>query len=30
VNVKTWRFAFNRLEDLAEILILGREREFLT
>jgi pimeloyl-ACP methyl ester carboxylesterase len=30
VNVKTWHFAFNRLDDLPEILILGREREFLT
>jgi pimeloyl-ACP methyl ester carboxylesterase len=30
VNVKTWHFAFNRLDDLPEILIQGREREFLT
>jgi pimeloyl-ACP methyl ester carboxylesterase len=29
-NVKTWHFAFNRLDDLPEILIRGREREFLT
>jgi pimeloyl-ACP methyl ester carboxylesterase len=29
-NVKTWHFAFNRLDDLPEILIQGREREFLT
>ena len=28
--MKTWHFAFNRLDDLPEILILGREREFLT
>ena len=30
VNVKTWHFAFNRLDDLPEILIQGREREFLS
>jgi pimeloyl-ACP methyl ester carboxylesterase len=30
VNVKTWHFAFNRLDDLPEILLQGREREFLT
>lgn len=30
VNVKTWHFAFNRLSDLPEILMQGREREFLT
>lgn len=30
VNVKTWHFAFNRLDDLPEILITGRERAFLT
>jgi pimeloyl-ACP methyl ester carboxylesterase len=30
VNVKTWHFAFNRLADLPEILLQGREREFLT
>ncbi|OSQ39069.1 alpha/beta hydrolase [Thalassospira mesophila] len=29
-NVKTWHFAFNRLDDLPEILITGRERAFLT
>jgi pimeloyl-ACP methyl ester carboxylesterase len=29
-NVKTWHFAFNRLDDLPEILLHGREREFLT
>jgi len=29
VNVKTWHFAFNRLDDLPEILILGREREYV-
>ena len=29
-NVKTWHFAFNRLDDLPEILVAGREREFLT
>jgi pimeloyl-ACP methyl ester carboxylesterase len=29
-NVKTWHFAFNRLDDLPEILIRGHEREFLT
>lgn len=28
-NVKTWHFAFNRLDDLPEILLQGREREFL-
>ena len=30
VNVKTWQLAFNRLDDLPEILLQGREREFLT
>lgn len=30
VNLKTWHFAFNRLDDLPEILLEGREREFLT
>jgi pimeloyl-ACP methyl ester carboxylesterase len=30
VNVKTWHFAFNRLDDLPELLLHGREREFLT
>lgn len=29
-NVKTWHFAFNRLDDLPEILLNGREKEFLT
>jgi len=29
-NVKTWHFAFNRLDDLPELLLHGREREFLT
>lgn len=29
-NVKTWQLAFNRLHDLPEILLQGREREFLT
>ena len=29
-NLKTWHFAFNRLDDLPEVLIQGREREFLT
>ena len=29
-NVKTWHFAFNRLDDLPELLLKGREREFLT
>lgn len=29
-NVKTWHFAFNRLDDLPELLLQGREREFLT
>ena len=29
-NLKTWHFAFNRLDDLPEILLHGREREFLT
>ncbi|MFM0046021.1 alpha/beta fold hydrolase [Paraburkholderia sediminicola] len=29
-NVKTWHFTFNRLADLPEILLRGREREFLT
>lgn len=26
-NVKTWHFAFNRLDDLPEVLFQGRERE---
>jgi len=29
-NVKTWQLAFNRLDDLPEILLQGRERELLT
>jgi pimeloyl-ACP methyl ester carboxylesterase len=29
-NVKTWHFGFNRLDDLPETLLQGREREFLT
>ena len=29
-NLKTWHFAFNRLDDLPELLIQGRERLFLT
>lgn len=29
-NVKTWHFAFNRLDDLPELLLEGRERAFLT
>lgn len=29
-NIKTWHFAFNRLDDLPELLLRGREREFLT
>jgi pimeloyl-ACP methyl ester carboxylesterase len=29
-NVKTWHFAFNRLDDLPEVLLQGRERAFLT
>jgi pimeloyl-ACP methyl ester carboxylesterase len=28
-NLRTWHFAFNRLADLPEILLAGREREFL-
>ena len=30
VNVRTWHFAFNRLADLPEILIQGRERSFVS
>lgn len=30
VNLKSWQFAFNRLEDLPEILVQGRERDYLT
>jgi pimeloyl-ACP methyl ester carboxylesterase len=29
-NLRTWHFAFNRLDDLPEVLIAGRERAFLT
>jgi len=28
-NLKSWQFAFNRLNDLPEILVQGREREYL-
>ena len=28
-NLRTWHFAFNRLDDLPEALIQGREREYL-
>jgi pimeloyl-ACP methyl ester carboxylesterase len=28
-NLKSWQFAFNRLNDLPEMLVQGREREFL-
>ena len=28
-NLKTWQFAFNRLNDLPEMLIQGRERAYL-
>jgi pimeloyl-ACP methyl ester carboxylesterase len=28
-NLRTWHFAFNRLEDLPELLVQGREREYL-
>jgi pimeloyl-ACP methyl ester carboxylesterase len=30
VNLKSWQFAFNRLDDLPEILVQGRERAYLT
>jgi pimeloyl-ACP methyl ester carboxylesterase len=30
VNLKAWQFAFNRLNDLPEILVQGRERAYLT
>lgn len=30
VNLKTWHFAFNRLDDLPEILLQGHERAFLS
>jgi pimeloyl-ACP methyl ester carboxylesterase len=29
VNLKSWQFAFNRLNDLPEILVQGRERAYL-
>ena len=29
LNLKSWQFAFNRLEDLPEILVQGRERAYL-
>jgi len=29
-NLKMWHFAFNRLEDLPEILVQGHERAYLT
>jgi len=29
VNLKSWQFTFNRLNDLPEILVQGREREYL-
>jgi len=29
-NLKSWQFGFNRLNDLPEMLIQGREREYLT
>jgi len=29
-NVKTWHLAFNRLDDLPEILLQARDRELLT
>ena len=29
-NVKQWHFHFNRLDDLPELLVTGRERAFLT
>jgi pimeloyl-ACP methyl ester carboxylesterase len=30
VNLKSWQFAFNRLDDLPEILVQGHERAYLT
>jgi pimeloyl-ACP methyl ester carboxylesterase len=30
VNLKTWQFSFNRLNDLPEILVQGHEREYLS
>jgi pimeloyl-ACP methyl ester carboxylesterase len=29
INLKSWQFAFNRLNDLPELLVQGREREYL-
>jgi pimeloyl-ACP methyl ester carboxylesterase len=29
MNLKSWQFAFNRLTDLPEILVQGRERDYL-
>ena len=29
MNLKSWQFAFNRLNDLPELLVQGREREYL-
>ena len=29
MNLKSWQFAFNRLDDLPEILVQGRERAYL-
>jgi pimeloyl-ACP methyl ester carboxylesterase len=29
VNLKSWQFAFNRLNDLPEMLVQGHEREYL-
>src|SRR4029077_13148336 len=29
INLKSWQFAFNRLSDLPEILVQGRERAYL-
>jgi len=29
-NIRSWHFAFNQLDQLPEILITGREQEFLT
>jgi len=30
VNLKSWQIAFNRLDDLPEILVQGHERAYLT
>jgi pimeloyl-ACP methyl ester carboxylesterase len=29
-NLKSWQFSFNRLNDLPEVLVAGRERAYLT